>query len=155
MLRCRGAFLVFLVFCLLASCCLATVRGAPASRSPAAWMPVDVMIAPSEDHFWTDMREGQMKLKIRVRRMKESRDKRGLSAGPAPFLPMGTEREEGAAPPEPCFARGPEIAFAERPAGSGARCWPYKERRQLASGEMEASGERAEGSGAERWPVPS
>lgn len=38
------------------------------------------MIAPSEDQFWTDMREGQMKLKIRVRRMKESRDMRGLSA---------------------------------------------------------------------------
>ncbi|KAJ7422766.1 dual specificity protein phosphatase 8 [Willisornis vidua] len=82
------------------SCCLATVRGAPASRSPAAWMPVDVMIAPSDDQFWTDMREGQMKLKIRVRRMKESRDKRGgfatfsscfpgLCEGkPAAILPM-------------------------------------------------------------------
>ncbi|XP_053802531.1 dual specificity protein phosphatase 8 isoform X2 [Vidua chalybeata] len=63
-------------------------------------MPVDVMIAPSEDQFWTDMREGQMKLKIRVRRMKESRDKRGgfatfsscfpgLCEGkPAAILPM-------------------------------------------------------------------
>ncbi|XP_074903983.1 dual specificity protein phosphatase 8 isoform X2 [Buteo buteo] len=63
-------------------------------------MPVDVMIAPSEDQFWTDMREGQMKLKIRVRRMKESRDMRGgfatfsscfpgLCEGkPAAILPM-------------------------------------------------------------------
>ncbi|XP_064019240.1 dual specificity protein phosphatase 8 isoform X2 [Pogoniulus pusillus] len=63
-------------------------------------MPVDVMIAPSEDQFWPDMREGQMKLKIRVRRMKESREMRGgfatfsscfpgLCEGkPAAILPM-------------------------------------------------------------------
>nr|XP_038035840.1 dual specificity protein phosphatase 8 isoform X2 [Anas platyrhynchos] len=63
-------------------------------------MPVDVMLAPAEDQFWTDMHEGQMKLKIRVRRMKESRDMRGgfatfsscfpgLCEGkPAAILPM-------------------------------------------------------------------
>ncbi|XP_062433982.1 dual specificity protein phosphatase 8 isoform X2 [Rhea pennata] len=63
-------------------------------------MPLDVMIAPSEDQFWTDMHEGQLKLKIRVRRMKESRDMRGgfatfsscfpgLCEGkPAAILPM-------------------------------------------------------------------
>ncbi|XP_010216037.1 PREDICTED: dual specificity protein phosphatase 8 isoform X2 [Tinamus guttatus] len=63
-------------------------------------MPLDVMLAPSEDQFWTDMHEGQLKLKIRVRRMKESRDMRGgfatfsscfpgLCEGkPAAILPM-------------------------------------------------------------------
>ncbi|XP_068800876.1 dual specificity protein phosphatase 8 isoform X2 [Struthio camelus] len=63
-------------------------------------MPLDVMIAPSKDQFWTDMHEGQLKLKIRVRRMKESRDMRGgfatfsscfpgLCEGkPAAILPM-------------------------------------------------------------------
>ncbi|XP_062973199.1 dual specificity protein phosphatase 8 isoform X2 [Elgaria multicarinata webbii] len=40
-------------------------------------MPLDVMIAPPEDQFWPDMHNGQMKLKIRVRRMKDSRDMRG------------------------------------------------------------------------------
>ncbi|XP_063145410.1 dual specificity protein phosphatase 8 isoform X2 [Candoia aspera] len=40
-------------------------------------MPLDVMIAPSEDQTWPDMHKGQMKLKIRVRRMKEGRDIRG------------------------------------------------------------------------------
>ncbi|XP_034626193.1 dual specificity protein phosphatase 8 isoform X2 [Trachemys scripta elegans] len=63
-------------------------------------MPLDVMITPSENQFWMDMHEGQMKLKIRVRRMKESRDMRGgfatfsscfpgLCEGkPAAILPM-------------------------------------------------------------------
>lgn len=139
----RGDFLCFLGFCLPASCCFAKARGAPASRSPAAWMPVDVVIAPSEDQFWTDMREGQMKLKIRVRRMKESRDMRGLSAGRLLSFGWGRRGKRGLRP-EPCFSRGTEIAFAERPTGSGAR-W-------LASGAMEASGERAEG---ERSPGPS
>lgn len=97
------------------------------------------MIAPSEDQLWTDMRERQMKLKIRVRRMKESRDMRGLSAGTAPFLPMGTEGEEGAAPPDPCFARGRRSL---RPAGSGAR-WLAIQRAQ-AAGERGDGGERRE-----------
>ncbi|XP_026863812.2 dual specificity protein phosphatase 8 isoform X1 [Electrophorus electricus] len=42
-------------------------------------MPVDVVIAPP---LWTDMHESEMKLKIRVRRIKEGRDLRGaFSAG--------------------------------------------------------------------------
>ncbi|XP_044281667.1 dual specificity protein phosphatase 8 isoform X2 [Varanus komodoensis] len=40
-------------------------------------MPLDVLLASSEDQFWPDMHKGQMKLKIRVRRMKDSRDMRG------------------------------------------------------------------------------
>lgn len=39
-----------------------------------AWMPVDVVIAPS---LWTDMHESEMKLKMRVRRIKDGRDLRG------------------------------------------------------------------------------
>ncbi|XP_029438166.1 dual specificity protein phosphatase 8 isoform X2 [Rhinatrema bivittatum] len=44
-------------------------------------MPSDVAISPSEDQFWTEMHEGQLKLKVRVRRLKESRELRGLCAG--------------------------------------------------------------------------
>ncbi|XP_043915004.1 dual specificity protein phosphatase 8 isoform X2 [Protopterus annectens] len=40
-------------------------------------MPVDIVIAPVDDTFWAEMHEGEMKLKIRVRRMKENRELRG------------------------------------------------------------------------------
>lgn len=53
-------------------------------------MPLDVMIASSEDQTWPDMHKGQMKLKIRVRRMKESRDIRGWSPG---LLPLKEKAE--------------------------------------------------------------
>lgn len=150
---CRGgAFLVFLVFCLPASCCFAKARGAPASRSPAAWMPVDVMIAPSEDQFWTDMREGQMKLKIRVRRMKESRDMRGLSASRLLSFRWGRRGKRGLLRLSPALPGGWRSPLPSGRRGAERDGWRYKERRQLASGEMEASGERVEG---ERSPVPS
>lgn len=41
-------------------------------------MPLDVMIAPAEDCFWPDLQETNMRLKIRVRRMKEGRELRGV-----------------------------------------------------------------------------
>lgn len=41
-------------------------------------MPLDVMIAPAEDCFWPDLQDTNMRLKIRVRRMKEGRELRGL-----------------------------------------------------------------------------
>lgn len=40
-------------------------------------MPLDVVIAPAEDCFWPDLRDTDMRLKIRVRRMKEGRELRG------------------------------------------------------------------------------
>lgn len=41
-------------------------------------MPLDVVIAPAEDCFWPDLRDTDMRLKIRVRRMKEGRELRGV-----------------------------------------------------------------------------
>lgn len=41
-------------------------------------MPLDVVIAPAEDCFWPDLQETDMRLKIRVRRMKEGRELRGV-----------------------------------------------------------------------------
>ncbi|KAG7473795.1 hypothetical protein MATL_G00099600 [Megalops atlanticus] len=40
-------------------------------------MPGDVVIVPLEHSFWPEMHESEMKLKMRVRRMKEGRDLRG------------------------------------------------------------------------------
>ncbi|XP_041131993.1 dual specificity protein phosphatase 8-like isoform X2 [Polyodon spathula] len=63
-------------------------------------MPVDIVIAPTEELFWTEMHDSEMKLKIRVRRMKEARELRGGFAAfsscfpglcegkPAAILPM-------------------------------------------------------------------
>ncbi|XP_064193124.1 dual specificity protein phosphatase 8-like isoform X2 [Anguilla rostrata] len=63
-------------------------------------MPVDMVIAPPGDGFWQEAQESQMKLKIRVRRMKEGRELRGGFAAfsscfpglcegkPATILPM-------------------------------------------------------------------
>ncbi|KAG7468399.1 hypothetical protein MATL_G00142560 [Megalops atlanticus] len=63
-------------------------------------MPVDMVIAPPEESFWQEMHESEMKLKIRVRRMKEGRELRGGFAAfsscfpalcegkPATILPM-------------------------------------------------------------------
>ncbi|KAK3548576.1 hypothetical protein QTP70_014502 [Hemibagrus guttatus] len=60
-------------------------------------MPVDVVIAPP---LWTDMHESEMKLKMRVRRIKDGRDLRGGFAAfsscfpdvceskPPPYLPL-------------------------------------------------------------------
>ncbi|KAJ8406514.1 hypothetical protein AAFF_G00300880 [Aldrovandia affinis] len=39
-------------------------------------MPVDMVISPLEDSFWQEAQDGQMRLKIRVRRMKEGRELR-------------------------------------------------------------------------------
>lgn len=41
-------------------------------------MPLDVVIAPAEDCFWPDLQDTDMRLKIRVRRMKEGRELRGV-----------------------------------------------------------------------------
>lgn len=41
-------------------------------------MPLDVVIAPVEDCFWPDLQDTDMRLKIRVRRMKEGREFRGV-----------------------------------------------------------------------------
>ncbi|XP_063765643.1 dual specificity protein phosphatase 8 isoform X2 [Eleginops maclovinus] len=41
-------------------------------------MPLDVVIAPPEDCFWPDLQDTDMRLKIRVRRMKEGRELRGV-----------------------------------------------------------------------------
>ncbi|XP_044047822.1 dual specificity protein phosphatase 8a isoform X2 [Siniperca chuatsi] len=40
-------------------------------------MPLDVVITPAEDCFWPDLQDTDMRLKIRVRRMKEGRELRG------------------------------------------------------------------------------
>ncbi|KAJ3596597.1 hypothetical protein NHX12_003002, partial [Muraenolepis orangiensis] len=40
-------------------------------------MPLDVVITPAEDCFWPELRGSDMRLKIRVRRMKEARELRG------------------------------------------------------------------------------
>ncbi|XP_077567326.1 dual specificity protein phosphatase 8 isoform X2 [Stigmatopora nigra] len=40
-------------------------------------MPLDVVIAGGQDRFWTDSRDADMRLKMRVRRMKEGRELRG------------------------------------------------------------------------------
>ncbi|XP_039664199.1 dual specificity protein phosphatase 8a isoform X2 [Perca fluviatilis] len=40
-------------------------------------MPLDVVIAPAEDCFWPDLQDTDMRLKIRVRRMKQGRELRG------------------------------------------------------------------------------
>lgn len=82
-------------------------------------MPVDVMLAPSEDQFWTDVHEGQMKLKIRVRRMKESRDMRGLSGGRLLASRCGRRGRRGAARPRLCA--GMEMGSAARYKESGQR----------------------------------
>lgn len=41
-------------------------------------MPLDVVIAPAEDCFWPDLQDTDMRLKIRVRRMKQGRELRGV-----------------------------------------------------------------------------
>ncbi|KAI3371519.1 hypothetical protein L3Q82_024107 [Scortum barcoo] len=47
-------------------------------RQSVSWgMPLDVVIAPAEDCFWPDLQGTDMRLKIRVRRMKEGRELRG------------------------------------------------------------------------------
>ncbi|KAI1903972.1 hypothetical protein AGOR_G00000900 [Albula goreensis] len=63
-------------------------------------MPVNALIAPPERRLWSEMHESEMKLKMRVRRMKEGRDLRGGFAAfsscfpglcegkPAAILPM-------------------------------------------------------------------
>lgn len=48
-------------------------------RQSVFWgMPLDVVIAPAEDCFWPDLQDTDMRLKIRVRRMKEGRELRGV-----------------------------------------------------------------------------
>ena len=46
-----------------------------------------MVIAPAEDCFWPDLKETDMRLKIRVRRMKEGRELRGEGLEQGRFFP--------------------------------------------------------------------
>ncbi|KAL6478681.1 hypothetical protein MHYP_G00121140 [Metynnis hypsauchen] len=67
-------------------------------------MPVDVVIAPP---LWTDMHESEMKLKIRVRRIKEGRDLRGGFAAFSSCFPDLCESKQASILPlslsQPCL----------------------------------------------------
>ncbi|XP_076845824.1 dual specificity protein phosphatase 8 [Brachyhypopomus gauderio] len=67
-------------------------------------MPVDVVIAPPP---WTDMHESEMKLKIRVRRIKEGRELRGGFAAFAACFPDLCESKQASILPlslsQPCL----------------------------------------------------
>ncbi|XP_072551243.1 dual specificity protein phosphatase 8 [Salminus brasiliensis] len=67
-------------------------------------MPVDVVIAPP---LWTDMHESEMKLKIRVRRIKEGRDLRGGFAAFTSCFPDLCESKQASILPlslsQPCL----------------------------------------------------
>lgn len=55
-------------------------------------MPLDVVLASPEQRFWSGSRRTGMRLKIRVRRMKEARELRGVylgrSGGEPPLQPF-------------------------------------------------------------------
>ncbi|XP_062405237.1 dual specificity protein phosphatase 8-like isoform X2 [Sardina pilchardus] len=69
-------------------------------------MPVDVVIAPPR-HLWTEMHESEMKLKIRVRRVKEGRDLRGGFAAFSSCFPGLCESKQATILPmslsQPCL----------------------------------------------------
>ncbi|XP_012690189.1 dual specificity protein phosphatase 8-like isoform X2 [Clupea harengus] len=69
-------------------------------------MPVDVVIAPPQ-HLWTEMHESEMKLKIRVRRMKQGRDLRGGFAAFSSCFPGLCESKQATILPmslsQPCL----------------------------------------------------
>ncbi|XP_028263589.1 dual specificity protein phosphatase 8 isoform X2 [Parambassis ranga] len=70
-------------------------------------MPLDVVIAPAEDCFWPDLQETDMRLKIRVRRMKEGRELRGGFAAFSSCFPGLCEGKPATALPmslsQPCL----------------------------------------------------
>lgn len=70
-------------------------------------MPLDVVIAPAEDCFWPDLQETDMRLKIRVRRMKEGRELRGGFAAFSSCFPGLCEGKPATAMPmslsQPCL----------------------------------------------------
>uniref|UniRef100_UPI0037E93730 dual specificity protein phosphatase 8 isoform X2 n=1 Tax=Semicossyphus pulcher TaxID=241346 RepID=UPI0037E93730 len=70
-------------------------------------MPLDVVIAPAEDCFWPDLQDTDMRLKIRVRRMKEGRELRGGFAAFSSCFPGLCEGKPATALPmslsQPCL----------------------------------------------------
>ncbi|XP_068168458.1 dual specificity protein phosphatase 8 isoform X3 [Antennarius striatus] len=70
-------------------------------------MPLDVVIAPVEDCFWPDLQDTDMRLKIRVRRMKEGRELRGGFAAFSSCFPGLCEGKPATALPmslsQPCM----------------------------------------------------
>ncbi|XP_058502314.1 dual specificity protein phosphatase 8 isoform X2 [Solea solea] len=70
-------------------------------------MPLDVVIAPAEDCFWPDLQGTDMRLKIRVRRMKEGRELRGGFAAFSSCFPGLCEGKPATALPmslsQPCL----------------------------------------------------
>ncbi|CAN9498787.1 unnamed protein product [Ophioblennius macclurei] len=70
-------------------------------------MPLDVVIAPVEDCFWPDLQDTDMRLKIRVRRMKEGRELRGGFAAFSSCFPGLCEGKPATALPmslsQPCL----------------------------------------------------
>ncbi|XP_029993332.1 dual specificity protein phosphatase 8 isoform X3 [Sphaeramia orbicularis] len=77
-------------------------------RKSVFWgMPLDVVIAPAEDCFWPDLQETDMRLKIRVRRMKEGRELRGGFAAFSSCFPGLCEGKPATALPmslsQPCL----------------------------------------------------
>ncbi|XP_020497791.1 dual specificity protein phosphatase 8 isoform X2 [Labrus bergylta] len=77
-------------------------------RQSVLWgMPLDVVIAPAEDCFWPDLQDTDMRLKIRVRRMKEGRELRGGFAAFSSCFPGLCEGKPATALPmslsQPCL----------------------------------------------------
>ncbi|XP_019749690.1 dual specificity protein phosphatase 8 isoform X2 [Hippocampus comes] len=70
-------------------------------------MPLDVVISPAEDRFWPDPHDTDMRLKIRVRRMKEGRELRGGFAAFSSCFPGLCEGKPATALPmslsQPCL----------------------------------------------------
>ncbi|XP_051916034.1 dual specificity protein phosphatase 8 isoform X2 [Hippocampus zosterae] len=70
-------------------------------------MPLDVVISPAEDRFWPDLHDTDMRLKIRVRRMKEGRELRGGFAAFSSCFPGLCEGKPATALPmslsQPCL----------------------------------------------------
>ncbi|KAM6936804.1 dual specificity protein phosphatase 8 isoform 2-T2 [Xenentodon cancila] len=70
-------------------------------------MPLNVVIAPAEDCFWPDLQDTDMRLKIRVRRMKEGRELRGGFAAFSSCFPGLCEGKPATALPmslsQPCL----------------------------------------------------
>ncbi|XP_061577433.1 dual specificity protein phosphatase 8 isoform X2 [Cololabis saira] len=70
-------------------------------------MPLNVVIAPAEDCFWPDLHDTDMRLKIRVRRMKEGRELRGGFAAFSSCFPGLCEGKPATALPmslsQPCL----------------------------------------------------
>ncbi|KAM6961164.1 dual specificity protein phosphatase 8 isoform 2-T2 [Aplochiton taeniatus] len=70
-------------------------------------MPLDVVIAPAEDCFWPELQDTDMRLKIRVRRMKAGRELRGGFAAFSSCFPGLCEGKPAVALPmslsQPCL----------------------------------------------------